>query len=218
VHVNGKLAVLTESYGSADKFPLDTKTLYFEGPHGELGVVRATGNIFFGSGIWDRTEDGAAARTRRSKQQAKRQQVSDDELVAVAASVRGATTAEFSAAARRVADGRICPFEATQGPCGANDAARAYWGDWQRSPKHSVYFEFVGGGTDRLFALAPDITALRYTTLTRAGKERPAGTVPTSAPVDGVRWARTTLQPHRVTALDATGHARETVRVDLAGP
>jgi hypothetical protein len=110
VNVGGKRDVLTESYGSDENFPRDTKTLYFEGPHGELGVARATTDIFFGAGIWSRIVS-AKARVRAARREAARQQIGDAELIAVAASVHAATDAEFDAAATRVADNRVCTLD-----------------------------------------------------------------------------------------------------------
>jgi hypothetical protein len=228
VQVGTQQALLTESYGSDEGFSRDVKTLYFEGPHRELGVVRATSNIFFGDDIWDRTEDGPIGRSNRSHREAKQQQAGDDELIAIAASVRPATTSEFAAAARRVENGRICKVAAESGSCALDDSWCAKrerrcvtgpeaWGDWQRSPKHSVYMEFVDGGTV-WFALAPAVQSLRITKQAHSGKEQAAGTVPTRLGTNGVRWALVRESTYRVTALDASGRALETVRTDLSGP
>jgi hypothetical protein len=259
--VNGKQAVLTESYGSDANFPRDTKTLYFEGPHGELGVVRATTNIFFGAGIWSRAT-GAAARVQAAKREAARQQVGDAELVAVAASVRGATGAQFDAATKRVTENRVCTLDIQhknarnerliasgslpdgqlwalrQGHDAAGDATcprdastcrhvfgacfewMPYWGDWQRSSSHAVYFAFISqtNGLRMLFAVAPGVRTVRVTRRTNDGRDTPAVSFPTAPGVNGVRWAFVPVPGYRVTALDESGKPLETVRADLAGP
>jgi len=261
VRVGPKPAVLTESYGSDENFPRDTKTLYFEGPHGELGVVRATTDVFFGADIWSRIT-GDAARLQAAKREAARQQIGDTELIAVAASVHADTEAQFDAAAKRVADNRVCtldlqhenareeriiasgtlpngqvwvlrqghdaaghatcPRDASTCPHGSGPCFEwtPYWGDWQRSSSHAVYFEFLSqaNGLRMLFAVAPNVRTVRVTRRTNAGKETPALTVPTTPGVNGVRWAFAPVPAYRVTALDASGKPLETVRADLAGP